>query len=560
MSYNNNGGYGGGYQGGYRGGSGGGYGGGYHNSYGGGGGGYRGGMSNIGANLRSINWNEVNKVAAEWNFYKPQKERSEEEIRRWMDENAMTIYGERVPQPMLEFSDLVAPDAIHQGFADAGYKAPTAIQAMAWPILLNGRDIVGIARTGSGKTMGFMIPAALHIMAQPPLQPGDGPIALVMAPTRELAVQIETETQKALRRIPNVITTCVYGGTPKGPQVQALRAGVHVCIATPGRLLDLLEMGATNLLRITYLVLDEADRMLDMGFEDQIRKVCSQIRSDRQTLMFSATWPKEIRNLAASFQRDFIRVHVGSEDLTANKDVAQHVMVLQPFEKNNKLEEVLRQVGPRRVLIFTKTKKTADYIHEKLRRDLRQTVLVIHGDKMQSTRDYVIERFRKEENVVLVATDVAARGLDIKNLDVVINYDMPLNIEDYVHRIGRTGRAGKSGDAFTFVCSEDPSKTIRDLIDVLTRSNQAVPNELYGLSAQGGGGRGGRGGRGRGRGGYSHSYNHHQGGYQGGQGGYQGGQGYNNYGGNPNPGGYSGGYRGRGGSSAVPSGPSFSPY
>lgn len=408
---------------------------------GGGGGGYGGYRSNdrmggLGANLRSINWDDVQKVATQWNFYKPQQQRSEEEIAQWMRENNITIYGERVPQPMLQFSDLVAPDAIHQSFMDAGFTAPTPIQSVAWPILLNSRDIVGVAKTGSGKTMAFMIPAALHIMAQPPLNPGDGPIVLVLAPTRELAVQIETETRKSLMRVPSILSTCIYGGSPKGPQVRALRAGVHICIATPGRLIDVLEMQCTNLLRVTYLVLDEADRMLDMGFEDQIRKICSQIRTDRQTLMFSATWPREIRNLAASFQRDFIRVHIGSEELVANNDVQQHILVVQPYEKEQKLEEIITAVGPKRVLIFVKTKRQADSLQLRLRNVVRQPVLAIHGDKEQSSRDYVLDRFRNDDRAILVATDVAARGLDIKDLDVVVNFDLPTNIEDYVHRIG----------------------------------------------------------------------------------------------------------------------------
>ncbi|ORC86526.1 putative ATP-dependent DEAD/H RNA helicase [Trypanosoma theileri] len=393
-------------------------------------------MAALGSNLRDVNWGEVQVVASQWNYYKPQQQRSDAETAEWLRENRITIYGDRVPQPMLLFSDLVAPDAIHQGFIDLGYKAPTPIQSIAWPILLNSRDLVGVAKTGSGKTMAFMVPAALHIMAQPPIRPGDGPIALVLAPTRELAVQIEEETRKVLRRVPSISTTCLYGGTPKGPQIRVLRAGVHVVIATPGRLIDLLEMHATNLLRVTYLVLDEADRMLDMGFEVQIRKICSQIRADRQTLMFSATWPQEIRNLAASFQRDFIRVHVGSEDLVANNDVCQHVIVVEEYDKQRRLEEILQKLGQQRVLIFVKTKRTADSLHSSLRRILGGAVMSIHGDKEQSQRDYVLDRFRRDARSVLVATDVAARGLDIKNLDVVVNFDMPTNIEDYVHRIG----------------------------------------------------------------------------------------------------------------------------
>ncbi|AAZ12919.1 ATP-dependent DEAD/H RNA helicase, putative [Trypanosoma brucei gambiense DAL972] len=469
----------------------------------GGGGGYRNDrMGALGANLQDVKWDQVNVVAPQWNYYKPQERCSDEEVAQYMRDNHITIYGDSVPQPMLKFSDLVAPDTIHQAFIDLGYKSPTPIQSIAWPILLNSRDLVGVAKTGSGKTMGFMVPAALHIMAQPPIRVGEGPIALVLAPTRELAVQIEEETRKVLRRVPTITTACLYGGTPKGPQIRALRAGVHVCIATPGRLIDLLEIRAANLLRVTFLVLDEADRMLDMGFEVQIRKICQQIRKDRQTLMFSATWPQEIRNLAASFQRDFIRVHVGSEDLIANADVTQHVSVVEDYDKQRRLEEILQKVGKQRVLIFVKTKRTADSLHHSLQRLIGGSVMAIHGDKEQSQRDYVLDRFRRDERSVLVATDVAARGLDIKNLDVVINFDMPTNIEDYVHRIGRTGRAGQRGDAYTFVSGADPSKTVRDLIDILRRANQEIPPGLHSLAGRGGGGSGGGGFRGGRRGGY----------------------------------------------------------
>lgn len=393
-------------------------------------------MSNLGAKLGDVNWTEVQVVQSEWNFYKPSRQRSDAEVGQWLSDNKVSIYGDRVPQPMFEFSDLVAPDSVHHAFIDLGYKNPTAIQSIGWPILLNSRDLVGVAKTGSGKTMAFMVPAALHIMAQPALRPGDGPIALVLAPTRELAVQIEEETRKVLRRLPHIHTTCLYGGVPKYSQASALRAGVHVVIATPGRLIDMLESRATNLLRITYLVLDEADRMLDMGFEIQIRKICSQIRSDRQTLMFSATWPMEIRNLAASFQRDFVRVHVGSEELIANSDVKQHVYVVEEHDKINKLFEIIRSAGRQRALIFTKTKRMADTLHNQLSRNYGSSALVIHGDKEQAHRDRVLDRFRHDSAAILVATDVAARGLDIKDLDVVVNFDMPTSIEDYVHRIG----------------------------------------------------------------------------------------------------------------------------
>ena len=395
-------------------------------------------MSALGANLQDVNFNDVQLVQTEWNFYKPARQRTDQEVADFLRENRVTIYGDRVPQPMFVFSDLVAPDSVHQAFLDLGYRAPTAIQSIAWPILLNSRDFVGIAKTGSGKTMAFMVPAALHIMAQAPLRLGDGPIVLVMAPTRELAVQIEEETRKVLRRVPQIQTTCLYGGVPKMNQMRGLRAGSHVVIATPGRLIDMLEGRATNLLRVTYLVLDEADRMLDMGFEPQIRKICSQIRSDRQTLMFSATWPPEIRNLAASFQRDFIRVHVGSEDLFANSDVKQKIYVVEDYEKMGKMNDIIRSNGRQRALIFTKTKKMADTLYSSLCRS-GVNAMAIHGDKDQAHRDRVLDKFRRDSTSVLVATDVAARGLDIKDLDCVVNYDFPMNIEDYVHRIGMLG-------------------------------------------------------------------------------------------------------------------------
>ena len=400
--------------------------------------GYGGGdrMAALGANLKEVDWKGVKKVEGEWNYYQGNPvQRSQEEISAFLKESQITIIGDRVPAPILSFDELTAPEGVMKAFDQAGFKKPTPIQSMAWPILLSGRDLVGIAKTGSGKTLGFIAPAIMHIAAQPPLKLGDGPIALVLAPTRELAVQIEEETNKVTKRLASIRTLCVYGGTSKYPQVRALKAGVHILVATPGRLLDMLEARATNLLRITYLVLDEADRMLDMGFEPQIRKVLSQIRPDRQTMMFSATWPQEIRAIAQSFQRDFVRIHIGSMDLTANTDVTQHFYVVKEFEKMPKLIELFRGFAPQRVLVFVKTKKTCDQLHRELLR-MGVNATAIHGDKEQYERDRTLAKFKRDTTGCLVATDVACRGLDIKELDVVINYDFPLNIEDYVHRIG----------------------------------------------------------------------------------------------------------------------------
>ena len=252
-----------------------------------------------------------------------------------------------------------------------GFAKPTPIQCQGWPMALSGRDVVGVAETGSGKTLTYCLPAIVHINAQPLLAPGDGPIVLILAPTRELAVQIQAEISK-FGKSSRIRNTCVYGGVPKGPQIRDLARGVEVCIATPGRLIDMLEAGKTNLRRVTYLVLDEADRMLDMGFEPQIRKIIGQIRPDRQTCMWSATWPKEVRQLASYYQNDWIQVNIGSMDLSANHRIQQIVEVVSEFEKRDRMAKHLETImddKSNKILIFTGTKRVADEITRFLRQD-----------------------------------------------------------------------------------------------------------------------------------------------------------------------------------------------
>jgi len=351
-----------------------------------------------------------------------------------------------------------------------------------------------------------MLPAIVHINAQPLLGPGDGPIVLVLAPTRELACQILEECNK-FGSSSRLKTTCVYGGVPKHTQAHELRDGVEICIATPGRLLDFLESGTTNLRRVTYLVLDEADRMLDMGFEPQIRRILLQIRPDRQVLMWSATWPKEIQSLARDFLKDPIQVNIGSMDLSANKNVTQVVKVMSDMDKNRALFDTLEKcMDGSKVLIFTGTKRVAD----QLTRSLRSSGFpahAIHGDKSQSERDWVLAEFRSGKAPLLIATDVAARGLDVKDIRTVINFDMPAQLEDYIHRIGRTGRAGNTGTAISFFTASD-SKKARGLVEILKEAGQQVPEELLRINDFGfGGGRSGGygGGYGGGRSGYGGS-------------------------------------------------------
>ncbi|ORX54436.1 P-loop containing nucleoside triphosphate hydrolase protein [Hesseltinella vesiculosa] len=521
-SYGNSGGYGG---------SGGGYGGG--GRFGSGGGGDR--MSQLGHNLQKVQWDSVSLPKFEKNFYVEHPDvaaRSADEVAAMRASKEMTVSGSDVPKPLKTFEEANFPAYVMNELNKLGFPAPTAIQSQGWPMALSGRDVVGIAETGSGKTLAYTLPAILHINAQPTLSPGDGPIVLVLAPTRELAVQIQQECVKfgSSSRIKN---TCLYGGAPKGRQIQSLQNGVEICIATPGRLIDMVDSGHTNLRRVTYLVLDEADRMLDMGFEPQIRKIVDQIRPDRQTLMWSATWPDSVQQMARSYLRDYIQVNVGSLSLSANKNITQIVEVCEEHEKRGKLITHLERImdeapGERKTIIFTATKRKADDVTTYLRRD-GFPALAIHGDKAQTERDWVLNQFRTGGHPIMVATDVASRGIDVKDVKFVINYDFPANVDDYPHRVGRTGRGGRKGTSVTFF-TMDNARQARELVNILRQTDQAIDPRLEDMAAVGGrgGGRGrGRGGRGGfGRGGFS----------RGGGGSYGGG--YSAYGGDAGGSGY----------------------
>ncbi|CAK7263331.1 ATP-dependent RNA helicase dbp2 [Sporothrix epigloea] len=508
-----NGGSGGGYSGGGGYGSGGG-------GYGGGGGGDR--MNNLGAGLQKQDWDLSALPKFDKSFYKEHPsvtERSTGEVEKFRREHSIAVTGKDVPKPVETFDEAGFPRYVIDEVKAQGFPAPTAIQSQGWPMALSGRDVVGIAETGSGKTLTYCLPSIVHINAQPLLAPGDGPIVLVLAPTRELAVQIQQEITK-FGRSSRIRNTCVYGGVPKGPQIRDLSRGVEVCIATPGRLIDMLESGKTNLRRVTYLVLDEADRMLDMGFEPQIRKIIGQIRPDRQTLMWSATWPKDVRNLAADFLTNFIQVNIGSLDLSANHRITQIVEVVTESEKRDRMIKHLEKAlddkeKANKVLIFTGTKRVADDITRFLRQD-GWPALSIHGDKQQNERDWVLDQFKTGKSPVMVATDVASRGIDVRNITHVINYDYPNNSEDYIHRIGRTGRAGAFGTAITLFTT-DNAKQARDLVGVLQEAKQNIDPRLQEMVRYGGGGGGRFGGGGfRGRGGYRGNNNRGGGGGGGG--------------------------------------------
>ncbi|KAF5730885.1 DEAD-box ATP-dependent RNA helicase 30 [Tripterygium wilfordii] len=427
---------------------------------------------------------------------------SEHEVMIYRARREITVEGQDVPKPIRMFEEANFPDYCLGVIARLGFVEPTAIQAQGWPMALKGRDLIGIAETGSGKTLAYLLPALVHVSAQPRLVQGEGPIVLVLAPTRELAVQIQEEAVKFGSQA-NVRSTCIYGGAPKGPQIRDLQRGVEIVIATPGRLIDMLEAQHTNLRRVTYLVLDEADRMLDMGFEPQIRKIVSQIRPDRQTLYWSATWPREVETLARQFLRNAYKVVIGSPNLKANQSINQVVEVLTEVEKYNRLIKLLKEsMDGSRILIFMETKKGCDQVTRQLRMD-GWPALSIHGDKNQAERDWVLAEFKSGRSSIMTATDVAARGLDVKDIKCVINYDFPSSLEDYVHRIGRTGRAGAKGTAYTFFTHANV-KFARDLVRILQEAGQIVSPALSALSRSTGSGVGGSGGnfRSRGRGGF----------------------------------------------------------
>lgn len=368
-----------------------------------------------GENLHPIAWETITLTPFRKNFYQPCEgvaNQSPVEIEEFLNTNRITLKGIDLPAPCMDFHEGIFPPYVMNEIRKQGFEKPTPIQAQAWPIALSGRDLVGIARTGSGKTLAYILPAIVHINNQPPRHRGEGPIALVLAPTRELAQQIQ-QVATDFGSCTYVNNTCIFGGAPKGPQARDLERGVEIVIATPGRLIDFLEKGTTNLRRCTYLVLDEADRMLDMGFEPQIRKIIQQIRPDRQVLMWSATWPKEVKNLAEEFLTNYIQINIGSTSLSANHNILQIVDICEEYEKENKLMKLLTEISVEpetKTIIFVETKRKVDDITRSVNRN-GWKACAIHGDKSQQERDYVLQSFRRGRQAILVATDVAARGL-----------------------------------------------------------------------------------------------------------------------------------------------------
>ena len=397
--------------------------------------------------------------------------------------DGIKVRGVDVPKPVLKWSQCGLGVQTLDVISKLGYEKPTSIQSQAIPAIMSGRDVIGVAKTGSGKTIAFLLPMFRHIKDQRPLENMEGPIGLIMTPTRELATQIHKDCKPFLKAL-NLRAVCAYGGAPIKDQIAELKRGAEVIVGTPGRMIDLLAANAgrvTNLRRVTYVVLDEADRMFDMGFEPQVMKIMTNIRPTRQTVLFSATFPRNMEALARKTLTRPIEIIVGGRSVVA-PEITQIVEVRNEDTKFVRLLEILGNLyqdeknEDSRSLIFVDRQEAADSLLRELMRK-GYPCMSIHGGKDQIDRDSTIDDFKAGIFPVLVATSVAARGLDVKQLKLVVNYDAPNHLEDYVHRAGRTGRAGNTGTAITFLTEEQERYSV-DIAKALKQSGQTVPEPV----------------------------------------------------------------------------------
>ncbi|XP_022754347.1 DEAD-box ATP-dependent RNA helicase 37-like [Durio zibethinus] len=418
--------------------------------------------------------------------------------------------GDNVPPPVNTFAEIDLGEVVNLNIRRCKYVKPTPVQRHAIPISLAGRDLMACAQTGSGKTAAFCFPIISGIMrGQVPQRPLRGarivyPLALILSPTRELSMQIHEEARKFSYQT-GVKVVVAYGGAPINQQLRELERGVDILVATPGRLVDLLERARVSLQMIRYLALDEADRMLDMGFEPQIRKIVEQMDMPppgvRQTMLFSATFPREIQRLASDFLANYIFLAVGRVGSSTDL-IVQRVELVHESDKRSHLMDLLHAQRTNGVqgkqaltLVFVETKKGADSLEHWLCMN-GFPATAIHGDRTQQEREQALRSFKSGATPILVATDVAARGLDIPHVAHVVNFDLPNDIDDYVHRIGRTGRAGKTGLATAFF-NDNNASLARSLADLMQEANQEVPAWLTRYAARSFGGRNRRPGGGR---------------------------------------------------------------
>ncbi|CRG93575.1 DNA helicase 60, putative [Plasmodium gallinaceum] len=482
--------------------------------------------SNLGSNLKDIEWNKIKVNIERKNLYNNNKLKnlSNEELQNELKKNNIFVNKDlSINNFITKFSDLNFHESI-LNYLNSKFNEPTAIQKITWPIALSGKDLIGVAETGSGKTLAYVLPCLMHIMKHKQMEINkqnldskengieeereechtseinkndvnnylendmkseyeeNNTYGLILLPTRELCMQVLDEI-KIFEKTLNLKSVAIYGGVPKYFQINNLKKGADIIVATPGRLLDFLENGIINLLKSIYVVIDEADRLLDMGFEKQLRKIMTQVNRNKQLLFLTATWPEQVRKLAYDFcSYDPIKIQIGKNELTANKNIEQNVIISPSIDMKKKLLDWLKEnYENNKILIFCDTKRNCDNLCKELRYH-QYNALSIHGDKQQRERDRILNNYKSDRCNILVATDVASRGLDIKNISIVINYDVPNTIEDYIHRIGRTGRAGKKGKSILFFSYDyyvpQKLKFAKELIKLLNKTNQPIPNQL----------------------------------------------------------------------------------
>ncbi|MDI3275051.1 MAG: DEAD/DEAH box helicase [Pseudomonas sp.] len=371
----------------------------------------------------------------------------------------------------MTFASLGLIEPLLRSLETLGYQTPTPVQAQAIPAVLAGRDLMAAAQTGTGKTAGFALPLLQLLAMEGPKVASNSVRALILVPTRELAEQVHEAVRQYAENLP-LSTYAVYGGVSINPQMMKLRKGVDVLVATPGRLLDLYRQKALKFNQLQTLILDEADRMLDLGFSEELGNIYRVLPKQRQTLLFSATFSDAIRLLAGQMLNDPLSIEVSPRNVAANT-VKQWVVVVDKKRKPELFIHLLRKGKWKQVLVFAKTRNGVDALVEKLQ-GLGINADGIHGDKPQATRQRALDRFKASEVQILVATDVAARGLDIEDLPLVVNFDLPIVAEDYIHRIGRTGRAGATGQAISLVCADEVN--LLSAIETLTR--QTLPRQM----------------------------------------------------------------------------------
>ena len=436
--------------------------------------------------LGKVNHDEIDYEPVKKDFYIESKEISSmtkaqtRALRAELD--GIKCRGKKVPKPIKTWAHAGLSGRIHELIRRCGFEKPMPIQAQALPVIMSGRDCIGIAKTGSGKTLAYILPMLRHINAQEPLKNGDGPIGMIMGPTRELVTQIGKEAKRYGKAL-GFNAVSVYGGSGIAAQIGELKRGAEIVACTPGRMIDILTTGGgkiTNLRRVTYIVLDEADRMFDMGFEPQITRILANLRPDRQTVMFSATFPHTMEALARAALENPVEIQIGGKSVV-NSDIDQVVEVRPEEDRFLRVLELLGEWCERgKIIIFVASQDKADSTFKELLKS-GYPCLSLHGGKEQSDRHSTISDFKSDVCNILVATSVAARGLDVKDLRLVINYDTPNHLEDYVHRVGRTGRAGQKGTAVTFI-SEDEEKFAPDLVKALKDSKQTVPRDVQRLA------------------------------------------------------------------------------